>query len=673
MVVSELALPVDLKLQMQVLGGFKLQASGGLEVKVANRKACGLLAYLALNRNTSETRERLAGLFWSDRSEEQARASLRQCLKQLRCAFEAIGFKGFTTDRQGVSLAPETFMLDLEQIALGLRNGEVAERLVNGSASPERLLYGFETLDPSFAAWLHVVRQSWHDRLLDKLQPMLSADTSVKGQIRRRAAESIISVDQTHEEAHRSLIRFHADRGNLPAALKQYNQLWDLLDQEYDMEPDGQTQSLIADIKLGTYEPADDAVNASDRLHREASLKPRLPTIEIGPFVPGDSADSRDYIAVGFRRDLVACLVRFRNWIIVEAQPATSNEMVERQQQQSTADYRIEASYVSSGENQLITVTLADARSWRYVWSERYILSFDQWAETQQKIAQRTAVALDVYLSADGLNRQIGSRDLSLETYDLWLRGQNLMLDWRAKSEAKAANLFKQVIENMPSFAPAYSSLANIYNTRHIVTAGHFRQPELEDEALRLAKKSVQLDPLETRGQLTLAWSYLMSGRYDQAEIHYELAHDLNPSDPTTLISCAHGFAFCQRTGKATNLAKQAVALHPVMPDYHWGFLVGIRFICGDYEGSVVAANRSGPAILNLPGWKTAALAQLGRTEEARHAGLEFMSFIRERWNGSRKCEDSTICEWFLHSFPIKSVETQGKLKEGLRAAGLPV
>ena len=80
------------ELRLSVLGGFALQRANGEAVQISNRKARALIAYLALTPNNTESRERLAGLLWSDRAEEQARGSLRQTLKQIRLLFADIGF-----------------------------------------------------------------------------------------------------------------------------------------------------------------------------------------------------------------------------------------------------------------------------------------------------------------------------------------------------------------------------------------------------------------------------------------------------------------------------------------------------------------------------------------------------------------------------------------------------
>src|SRR5215813_2330366 len=72
--------------RLRLLGGLDLQLGDGRIVIPAGRKIRGLLACLALSSGTAWPREKLMALLWSDRSDEQARASLRQALAELRRA-----------------------------------------------------------------------------------------------------------------------------------------------------------------------------------------------------------------------------------------------------------------------------------------------------------------------------------------------------------------------------------------------------------------------------------------------------------------------------------------------------------------------------------------------------------------------------------------------------------
>jgi DNA-binding SARP family transcriptional activator len=72
-------------LRLRLLGGFELcSAATGAPVPLPARKPALLLAYLALRPHQVQGRDKLAGLFWGDSGEAQARASLRQALAVLR-------------------------------------------------------------------------------------------------------------------------------------------------------------------------------------------------------------------------------------------------------------------------------------------------------------------------------------------------------------------------------------------------------------------------------------------------------------------------------------------------------------------------------------------------------------------------------------------------------------
>lgn len=66
------------KVNLALLGGFRLQTDSGEPVPLSTKKAGALLAYLALHSGQAQPRPKLAALLWGDRSEVQARDSLRQ-------------------------------------------------------------------------------------------------------------------------------------------------------------------------------------------------------------------------------------------------------------------------------------------------------------------------------------------------------------------------------------------------------------------------------------------------------------------------------------------------------------------------------------------------------------------------------------------------------------------
>src|SRR5215510_12587097 len=75
-------------LQIRLLGQFDVRLDGK-RVMIPSRAAQSLFAYLALTSGTAHRREKLAGTFWPDTSDDLARKHLRQELWRIRKAISA--------------------------------------------------------------------------------------------------------------------------------------------------------------------------------------------------------------------------------------------------------------------------------------------------------------------------------------------------------------------------------------------------------------------------------------------------------------------------------------------------------------------------------------------------------------------------------------------------------
>src|SRR6185312_7188890 len=145
-------------LQVRLLGGFDLQSGAGHDVPAPGRKVRALMACLALSPGKSWAREKLMALLWSDRGDEQARASLRQALAELRRSLGAPS--PLRTDNDAVNLDPAMVAVDaiaFERLARAERLGEAAA-LYRGA-----LLDGHGVRDDAFEDWLRVERTRLHE------------------------------------------------------------------------------------------------------------------------------------------------------------------------------------------------------------------------------------------------------------------------------------------------------------------------------------------------------------------------------------------------------------------------------------------------------------------------------------------------------------------------------
>ena len=671
------------RLSVSLVGRFGLRLNGR-PIELRTRKAAAVLGYLALSDTKRESRERLVGLLWSRSDEEKARASLRQVVRELRSVLEEAGFGGFVAERLLIGLDIGQVEVDIESVLQQAENERVHPLLLDAPALDERLLEGMDDLDPSFRVWVLAKRQTIHERLMRSLEAGLIG-ANVPRDTKKKFAGAIVNLDPTHEHACRYLMRAHAEEGDIAGALRIYKSLWDLLDRDYGMEPSPATEELVASIKLGVFEPASDdrgahakngvlaarAINGTSLQPVPATLSnaPVKTVLVLRPFAMHGVDGDHSHLVQGFSQHLAACLVRFREWSVVDRLPAA----VKIPAAGAAPQYCIETTAYQAGAEINIVMVLRDEASGIYVWSESFRLGLGNWFDAQQRIIRRIATSLNVQLSTERLMRLAGEPDVSLDLHDRWLRGQSLHFKYDAESWQRAVTIFRDAIRENPTYSPCYSSLVQMNNVEHFIHPGLFRDLDKVKATLELAKRSVQLDPVDSRAHLCCGWSYIMALREADAVPHLELACELNDTDPWTLLSSAGGYAFSGSIDQARFWSEQSLALSPATPSLGWGYHGIIRMLCGDYAGALDAIDRAEGLIKTLPAWRAAVLFHLGQTELAREEAQRFLNGIRSFWVGSSAPTDEAIMRWALQAHPISVRPRWEALRDGLRGAGLPV
>jgi DNA-binding SARP family transcriptional activator/TolB-like protein len=680
----EVAPATAARLSVSLVGRLAIRFNGQM-VELRTQKAGAVLSYLALIEAKQESRERLVGLLWSRSDEEKARGSLRQVIRELRSTFDAAGYHGFSAGRLSIQIDPAMVEVDVESIIKAAESGSVHPLLLNTPNLEEHILEGLDDLDPSFRVWVLAKRQTVHDRLMRNLGPALIA-TDIPAGTRKDVAAAIVNLDPTHEEASCHLMQVHAEQGDVAGALRIYKALWDLLDEDYGMEPSATTQDLVANIKLGAFErpfAKADRDAADSRKSRAANgsidqailpavtdIKPPAKTcLVLPPFAMHGIDSDHAHLVQGFHQHLAASLVRFREWSVVDRPPVP----VALPASDSVPQYRIETTAYQAGTEINLVMVLRDDTTGIYVWSEGLRLGLDNWFETQQRIIRRIASTLSVQLSTERLKRLAGEPDVSLDVHDRWLRGQSLHFKYDAESWQRAVTIFRDAIQEYPTFSPCYSSLVQMNNIEHFVHPGLFRDLGKAKATLELAKRAVQLDPVDSRAHLCYGWSNAMALRETEAASHMELACELNDNDPWTLLSSAHYCAFCGSIEQARLRAEQSLALSPAPSYLGWGYHGIIRVLCGDYAGALKAIDRAEGVLKTLPAWRAAALFHLGEQAMAKEEAQRFLNGTRSFWVGSDAPSDEAITRWVLQAHPISIRSRWEVLRHGLRGAGLPV
>ncbi len=651
------------RVDLSLLGGFRLLLDGS-EVRLRNRKARAVLACLALASGREETRERLVGLLWSESSEAKGRASLRQVVHELR---EALPESLFSPERLSLIVSASAWRIDVQEMEAQLEAGRVPPSLIETPLLPDTLMEGYEDLDTAFGVWLLTKRQSLQEGLARRLGVLLAAASP---SVRRAAARGLLSLDPTNEEACRHAMQAAVAEGDVAGALRLYEALWNLLGEDFDMEPSPATQELVAAIKTGRLAPptATARPQATEPVIPLPQARARM-LLLIEPFAAHGVPEERAHLVQGFRHDLIACLVRFREWFVLDGSTMPSAAALAGR---VSSRYAIGATAYQAGERISLVLTLRDSESGVVAWSERMDLDLASWFEAQSRLVRGIAMSLTSQISATRLSSIAERADVSLAAHDRWLLGQSVIRGFSPDSWETARALFREAIAQDPGFSPAYSSLAQLDNVEHIVNPGTWRDRARSERSLEYARRAVQCDPMDSRAQLCLGWSFAMLGQHDRAATPMQLACELNPNDSWTLISASLFHSFAGNHREAAQLAADSLEMTVSPGLTHWGYQVTIAYLRGDDRATLDACDRAEDVIRTLPAWRAAASHNLGDAAGAAAGAQRFFDKVRAAWRGTGPATEEAMGHWLLHLYPISTAQNWERLREGVAGAGIP-
>ncbi len=164
-----------------------MQTRAGVAVELKNRRAALLLAILFLQPDHSIDRDALTRLLWHDRFPAQAKASLRQCLLDLRKQLDDHRISALNVARTKVSLLADSFGSDLADLETALHDGEGAQGVERLLAIGNLMLLQGISLNPAFDAWLAARREHIDMRIKSAVA---AAINSTDARVQKRLLEA---------------------------------------------------------------------------------------------------------------------------------------------------------------------------------------------------------------------------------------------------------------------------------------------------------------------------------------------------------------------------------------------------------------------------------------------------------------------------------------------------
>ena len=623
----------------------------GADITPRIRKSRAVLAVLALAAPRPVLRDDLAGMLWSRRDRDQARASLRQCVHELQSLLGGCVPPVLEADRN-------LLLLDTTRIWVDVRAGTI---------STQPLLNDLAGLDPAFDGWLATERRRVGRAaaavaeavMLDPTETGFDASRAIE------AAEHLLAIDPVHEGGWRALMNAHSAKGDRAAALDAYRRCVATLSERADLSPAPETRALAADLRrtmlpAPVHVPAVPAVPAGQRRGLRLGVRP-FRTL-------GGGADA---LALGLAEEITTALARFKGIVLI-ASPSLATMVSEPQPddprwRELALDFVLDGTVQRSEGKVRVMVRLLDVKSGPEVaWAGRFDRASTEILTLQDEIAAETVAQIDPELMIREGMRAASRPTGSATAYDLVLSAIPAIYRLDEASFRAAGATLAEAVRIDPSYAASHAWWA----CWHIFLVGQnwAADPAVAmSHAGMLAERAIVLDPGDARG-LTIAGHVraFLYHRIDEAAELHDRALSLNPNLPLAWVLSGLAEAYAGRHSEALARVHRARQLSPFDPHgYFFDMaLMLVHLLRGEFAMVVELAHRSlalNPALTSTYKVALAALGHLGRHGEAAAMRAKLLALDPAFRIGAS-----------VRRTPIQGPADLSLYAEGLRLAGLP-
>ncbi|MEZ5832464.1 MAG: BTAD domain-containing putative transcriptional regulator [Dongiaceae bacterium] len=642
--------------RLRVLGGFDLQPGRGQVVIPAGRKVRALLACLGLSRGKAWPRERLMALLWSDRGEEQARASLRQALAEMR---RVLGEPSpVRTEHDAVSLDPDLIAVDaleFERLAKAGKWDEAAA-LYGGP-----LLDGHGVHDGAFEDWILVERTRLHDLAVDVLERLAAAQS---GDAAIATAQRLLQLEPGREATHRLLMRVYAAAGQRAQALRQYEHCREVLQRDLQARPDAETERLYREIQSEAPPPPP----AADAAPSPPPPLPDRPSIAVLPFVNMSGDPEQEYFSDGITEDIITELSRSPSLFVIARNSSftfkgQAVDIVEVGRKLGV-EYVIEGSVRKVGTRVRISAQLIEAESGRHVWADRFDRQLEDVFAVQDEVVEMVASRLGRSLRDMAFNRARARPVNSLSAYESLLRGRAAW--WDGDTEGAFAHVERALAAD-PNYAAAHAWLALQYTYDQFKYQLNMTIEERARRAREHAEAALRLDDRDAFVQMAVSMVYCFTDGGDRVRAlrHSDVAIALNPHDFECMYCRAYVLAWNGKRQEALGWLDKARRQSPITSYHLAEAYFDVHEAMADYEMALKEISGQGRLPVNMYLHIALANVHLDRKGEAR------------RWIEKFECERPDhfdVCSYLRF---IVSVFSQGTtyqdVVDHLREVGLHV
>jgi serine/threonine protein kinase/tetratricopeptide (TPR) repeat protein len=257
-------------------------------------------------------------------------------------------------------------------------------------------------------------------------------------------------------------------------------------------------------------------------------------------------------------------------------------------------DAAVEGSVERAGDRVRIRAHLIRAATDEHIWADAYERDLEDVLVLQNEVARSIAREIHVKLTPGEQAALRSARRVDPEAYQLYLKGRYFWVKRTPESVKKAIGLFEQAISADPTYAHAYSGLADCYMSLGFsFDVGALPPNEAIPKAKAAAAKALEIAESLAEVHNPLAFIKLnYDWDFSGAETEFKRALELNPGNANAHHWYAHYLIVAGRPKDSLAESNRALELDPLSPimSVHLGWLY---YFLRDYERALDQLNKT--------------------------------------------------------------------------------
>jgi serine/threonine-protein kinase len=341
--------------------------------------------------------------------------------------------------------------------------------------------------------------------------------------------------------------------------------------------------------------------------------------VAILPFrVLGDD-QSLSYVAEGLNEALSAKLFQLKEVRLASdtaVAKVSDKDPLDKTARKLGVNLIVQGKIQGTSDKMAVIVNLMDPAEGKKLWTQQFTGVARDLLAIEDQISSQLVTALDVKTSSEEMARAAERPTDNVDAYDLYLRGrQALRGPDVVKSAQKSIEFFEQGIKKDPTFALAYSGLADASLTMYREKKDAF----WAQKALSAAQHAEQLKDTIPEVHFSLGSVYLRTGRSSEAIAELKRGLQLAPNSDEGYVRLGNAYMEMGQKDEAIAAYKKAIDVNP----YYWGhhIVLGNAYFSIGKTGESLAEFKRVTELApeSVGGWDNLgnALQRLGRAEES--------------------------------------------------------